>query len=678
MTGESIITLHPKQMEALTTKATEVLYGGSAGGGKSHLMRAAAISWAYDIPGLQIYLFRRSFPDLARNHIHGPSGLLEMLGPYLQAKYVNYNASKNLIQFWNGSVIHLSHLNSRADLVNYQGAEIHVLMPDELTQFDEDEYRYLRGRVRLGGLAIPERWKGFFPRVLASANPGGIGHCVPHGEVLTPRGWVDIREIKVGDIVYSVEANRGMVKKAVSQIHSSHYVGDMVNIRTRNLYIECTPNHKIAKVSSTKGSNSFSLVEVDKLPGQSVVLRSVDWDGRDSYGGLGVAPFDDVRKSKYQQPLRLEDEDWFELMGWYLSEGYVMRDLGYWGISQTKQPHVETIRNLLERCGFKYRYNGSGFEIYSRAWCEYLKNFGKCREKHMPLWMKGASKRLLTMFFNAAVDGDGHRDGTGGYYYTISRQLADDVCEVALKLGYVVSLKSRQRNNRTGLSYEVNFRKRKNGGTEILTGNHVYNVKTTTKRKSDITRKHFDGMVYCIGVDGLHNFIIRQNGHVWVSGNSWVKRTFIEPALPGEVWQAPDEEGGMLRQYIPARLRDNPSMEKDYARRLQGLGSPEMVRAWLEGDWEAVSGAALEQLSRKVHAVRRFDVPRHWTRFTSIDWGTAKPFSVGWYAVAEGGTVVKGKNGDRDVYIPDGAVVRYREWYGWNTKPDTGCRMESF
>lgn len=61
-----------------------------------------------------------------------------------------------------------------------------------------------------------------------------------------------------------------------------------------------------------------------------------------------------------------------------------------------------------------------------------------------------------------------------------------------------------------------------------------------------------------------------------------------------------------------------------------------------------------------------------------MDWGTAKPFAVLWCAVAEGGVVVKAKEKDqRDVFIPDGALVFYREYYGWNGKADTGCRMTS-
>jgi hypothetical protein len=46
--------LHPKQLVAFRSKATEILYRGAAGGGKPHLMRAAAISGCSVIAGLQV------------------------------------------------------------------------------------------------------------------------------------------------------------------------------------------------------------------------------------------------------------------------------------------------------------------------------------------------------------------------------------------------------------------------------------------------------------------------------------------------------------------------------------------------------------------------------------------------------------------------------------------------
>lgn len=301
----------------------------------SHLMRVAAISMAYDCPGIQIYLFRRNFPDLEKNHIHGESGLLALMGDWFERKFVKYNASKHIFEFANGSMIFLCHLASKRDLQNYQGAEIHMLLLDEATQFEEDEYRYLRARVRLGGWRPPERWADRLPRVLMSANPGGVGHY-------------------------------------------------------------------------------------------------------------------------------------------------------------------------------------------------------------------------------------------------------------------------------------------------------------------------------------------------------WIKSGFVDARPEMEIARMDSAEGGMLRQYIPARLSDNPSMDIDYASKLSGMGNPELVKAWLDGDWNVVAGTALEMLNKKTHSVRRFPVPYHWTRIMSMDWGTAKPFAVVWAAVAEGGVTIKAKTPEqRDVFIPDGALVLYREYYGWNGKEDTGCRMTS-
>lgn len=168
--------LHKRQRFALFSRATEILYGGAAGGGKSHLMRVAAILWCCQIPGLQVYIFRRHFDELYKNHMEGPTSFPELLAEWVNAKLVTINHSAHTLRFWNGSTIFLCHCQHEKDVYKYKGPEIHVLMIDELTQFTAKMYRFLRSRMRLGALKIPEAFKGLFPRALNGTNPGDVGH----------------------------------------------------------------------------------------------------------------------------------------------------------------------------------------------------------------------------------------------------------------------------------------------------------------------------------------------------------------------------------------------------------------------------------------------------------------------------------------------------------------------
>jgi hypothetical protein len=138
------------------------------------------------IPGLNVYLFRRIYDDLIKNHMEGTGGFPVMLAPLILSGHVKIVAEE--IRFWNGSRIFLCHCEHEKHRFKYQGAEIHVLLIDELTMFTEVIYRFLRGRMRAPGLEIPQWAIDFFrekfgvelqakiPLALCGSNPGNIGH----------------------------------------------------------------------------------------------------------------------------------------------------------------------------------------------------------------------------------------------------------------------------------------------------------------------------------------------------------------------------------------------------------------------------------------------------------------------------------------------------------------------
>jgi hypothetical protein len=130
-------------------------------------------------------------------------------------------------------------------------------------------------------------------------------------------------------------------------------------------------------------------------------------------------------------------------------------------------------------------------------------------------------------------------------------------------------------------------------------------------------------------------------------------------------------------------LEDNPSLDtEEYEGKLMGLGSKALVDAMRYGDWDIIEGAFFDCFEKKRHVVQPFTIPKHWTRFRSGDWGSAKPFSIGWWAVVSDTMVVDNTVGGK-VTLPRGCLVRYREWYGaqqdenGKAKPDVGLKMKN-
>lgn len=149
-----------------------------------------------------------------------------------------------------------------------------------------------------------------------------------------------------------------------------------------------------------------------------------------------------------------------------------------------------------------------------------------------------------------------------------------------------------------------------------------------------------------------------------------VKQMFIDQ---GPFNIVADPETNITRVFIPSKVSDNPALlanDPGYINRLKSVGSAALVSAWLDGNWDVVESSFFPEFNRARHVIEPFPIPSEWIKFRSMDWGSATPFSVGWW------TVVQDDFEHDNRVIPRSAIVRYREYYG--AKPghsNTGLRL---
>lgn len=166
------IEITPRQESFIYATADEVLFGGAAGGGKTHGQVLDAFIYAMTYPSSSQIIFRRTFKQLEQSVI--PKAL-----SIYPKQLFKYNDSKHLAKFKNGSVLYFGYCDSEKDVYNYQSAEFDVIRFDELTHFTETMYTYLISRLR-GTTPYPRSVK-------SSTNPGNVGHT-----------WVKERFINIG------------------------------------------------------------------------------------------------------------------------------------------------------------------------------------------------------------------------------------------------------------------------------------------------------------------------------------------------------------------------------------------------------------------------------------------------------------------------------------------------
>lgn len=167
-------------------------------------------------------------------------------------------------------------------------------------------------------------------------------------------------------------------------------------------------------------------------------------------------------------------------------------------------------------------------------------------------------------------------------------------------------------------------------------------------------------------------------------GHNWVKQRFIDVAPPGQVVKITKDvfnpRSGKKEFITKTQVRifgsykENFYLTPEYVLELESIKDINKRKAWLWGDWDITSGGMFDDVwSSEYNVVEPFDIPLSWRIFRSFDWGSSKPFSVGWWAESDGSDIRKA---DGNWYSTvRGDLYRIGEWYGWSGAANTGVRM---
>jgi hypothetical protein len=172
---------------------------------------------------------------------------------------------------------------------------------------------------------------------------------------------------------------------------------------------------------------------------------------------------------------------------------------------------------------------------------------------------------------------------------------------------------------------------------------------------------------------------VRLTGNPGGIGHVWVKQRYITAAPPLTPYT--DPQTGFTRMFVPSRMADNQILMRNdpgYRNRILAAtgGSEALRKAWLDGNWDIVAGAFFDNITPAMYLPAGWAPPKAWTRYRSMDWGSARPFSVGWWAIADDDHWAPTPEGE--VLLPRGSIVRYREWYGCKPdEPNTGLKLDA-
>ncbi|MBC7190624.1 ribonucleoside triphosphate reductase [Candidatus Aerophobetes bacterium] len=372
-------------------------------------------------------------------------------------------------------------------------------------------------------------------------------------QVLTYSGWKYFFELTEHDFIFTMntETKKIELQKPV-KFYEFDYNGAMYHFKSKKLDLLVTPNHRmlVQQYSPTSKENGkLKFIEAEKFnPNTHFIPKHALWKGRmEEYFILpeikiyqyinfkkinsksesldileeeaGIYSSQPIEKYeiKVLPPKKIPMNLWLKFFGFWLAEGCTYlrkrqrkgREVPYYEylvrISQKKSEIAEEFEKVLTQIPFSYnkKFKADLIEFYinDKQLFSYLRKFGKSCDKFIPSEIKNLSKEQLEIIFDWLMKGDGWRGNGNIEYSTKSKKLADDIQEIALKLGMSANIYERKKGNFKW--YDVGVFLAKN-----------FRLNSVNKQVAN-----YAGKVYCVEVPN-HTLYVRRNGKACWCGNS--------------------------------------------------------------------------------------------------------------------------------------------------------------
>jgi hypothetical protein len=365
---------------------------------------------------------------------------------------------------------------------------------------------------------------------------GDKAHClsVDH-EVLTLDGWKFHDQLSLNDEIATLVDNKLVYQHPIKILNYPNYKGDMYHIKTQQLDLMVTPNHRMWVSKRYDRENKwlghdFELAE-DIVGKRRQYKKDADWDAKDYQFKL---PSVTCKNGVVYSEKNVDMDSWLTFFGLWIAEGWTSSTKDKrWPDSQShrvvicqcKQRVIDALIPAITKLGYHYRQDNDKFIINNKQLYNYMKQFSVgAPNKFLPGWVWKLSSRQARLLLEGMVLGDGSYHGMSIVYYTSSVELADNVMQLALHCGWSsnkwLHLKAGNETVIEGRNVTSNYDmwrlaiiKSKNN-PEV---NHGHTKEQNAQVEEII--EDYNKPVFCLEVPG-GVFYVRRNGKgVW-TGNS--------------------------------------------------------------------------------------------------------------------------------------------------------------